>query len=121
MNKLYSEQSTFTLSKNNHWLQWLGYVKIYYVKTAVAVVLNKNKMLLNNPSFFKIINTLHILQWWLWTFKNTKLNSKFIYIYAFIYVGYTEKQYIEKQDALSAISCSLREMERVTAMNRLLY
>ncbi len=30
-----------------------------------------------------------------------------IYIYAFIYVGYTEKQYIEKQDALSAVSCSL--------------
>ncbi len=29
-----------------------------------------------------------------------------IYIYAFIYVGYTEKQYIEKQDALSAVSCS---------------
>ncbi len=51
-NKLYSEQSTFTLSKNNHWLQWLGYVKIYYVKTAVAAVLNKNKMLLNNPSFY---------------------------------------------------------------------
>ncbi len=25
----------------------------------------------------------------------------YIYIYAFIYVGYTEKQYIEKQDALS--------------------
>ncbi len=49
-----------------------------------------------------------------WTFKNTKFNSQFIYIYiyAFIYVGYTEKQYIEKQDALSAISCSLREMER---------
>ncbi len=46
------------------------------------------------------------------TFKNTKFNSKFIYIYAFIYVGYTEKQYIEKQDALSAVSCSLREMER---------
>ncbi len=45
----------------------------------------------------------------------------YIYIYAFIYVGYTEKQYIEKQDALSAVSCSLREMERVTAMNRLLY
>ncbi len=44
-----------------------------------------------------------------------------IYIYAFIYVGYTEKQYIEKQDVLSAVSCSLREMERVTAMNRLLY
>ncbi len=41
-NKLYSEQSTFTLSKNNHWLQWLGYVKIYYVKTAVAALLNKN-------------------------------------------------------------------------------
>ncbi len=37
----------------------------------------------------------------------------YIYIYnAFIYVGYTEKQYIEKQDALSAVSCSLREMER---------
>ncbi len=52
MNKLYSEQSTFTLSKNNQWLQWLGYVKIYYVKTAVAAVLNKNKMLLNNPSFY---------------------------------------------------------------------
>ncbi len=49
---LYSEQSTFTLSKNNHWLQWLGYVKIYYVKTAVAALLNKNKMLLNNPSFY---------------------------------------------------------------------
>ncbi len=44
-----------------------------------------------------------------------------IYIYAFIYVGYTEKQYIEKQDALSAVSCSLCEMERVTTMNRLLY
>ncbi len=28
------------------------------------------------------------------------------------FVGYTEKQYIEKQDALSAVSCSLREMER---------
>ncbi len=40
-----------------------------------------------------------------------------IYIYAFIYVGYTEKQYIEKQDALFAVLCSLREMERVTAMN----
>ncbi len=52
-NKLYSEQSTFTLSKNNHWLKWLGYVKIYYVKTAVAALLNKNKMLLNNHSFFK--------------------------------------------------------------------
>jgi len=51
-NTLYSEQSTFTLSKNNHWLQWLGDVKIYYVKTAVAAVINKNKMLLNNPSFF---------------------------------------------------------------------
>ncbi len=50
------------------------------------------------------------------TFKNKKFNSKFIYIYAFIYVGYTEKQ-----DALSAVSCSLCEMERVTAMNRLLY
>ncbi len=62
-----------------------------------------------NPSgkFFK---------YYYWTFKNTKFNSKFIYIYAFIYVGYTEKQYIEKQDALSAVSCSLREME-VTAMN----
>jgi len=47
--------------------------------------------------------------------------THYIYIYAFIYVGYTEKQYIEKQDALSAVSCSLREMERVTAMNRLLY
>ncbi len=34
-----------------------------------------------------------------------------IYIYAFIYVGYTEKQ-----DVLSAVSCSL-----VTAMNLLLY
>ncbi len=31
----------------------------------------------------------------------------YIYIYAFIYVGYTEKQ-----DALSAVSCSLCEMER---------
>ncbi len=40
----------------------------------------------------------------------------YIYIYAFIYVVYTEKQ-----DALFAVSCSLREMERVTAMNRLLY
>ncbi len=30
-----------------------------------------------------------------------------------MYVGYTEKQYIEKQDALFAVSCSLREMERV--------
>ncbi len=44
-----------------------------------------------------------------------------IFIYAFIYVGYTEKEYIEKQDVLSAVSCSLREMESVTAMNRLLY
>ncbi len=26
---------------------------MYYVKTAVAALLNKNKMLLNNPSFFK--------------------------------------------------------------------
>ncbi len=33
-----------------------------------------------------------------------------LYIYAFIYVGYTEKQFIEKQDALSAVSCSLREI-----------
>ncbi len=39
--------------------------------------------------------------------------SSYKYIYAFIYVGYTEKQYIEKQDALFAVSCSLREMERV--------
>ncbi len=44
-----------------------------------------------------------------------------VHIYAFIYVGYTEKEYIEKQDALSAVSCSLREMERVTAMKRILY
>ncbi len=53
-----------------------------------------------------------------WTFKNTKFNSKFIYIYAFIYVGYTEKQYIEKQDALSAVSCSLRHSnEPATLLN----
>ncbi len=42
-----------------------------------------------------------------------------ICIYAFIYVGYTEKQYIEKQDALSVVSCRLREMERVTTITRL--
>ncbi len=51
-------------------------------------------------------------------FQKYKIQQQ-VHIYAFIYVGYTEKQYIEKQDALSAVSCSLREMERVTAMNRL--
>ncbi len=68
-----------------------------------------------NPSgkFFYIIIELSKIQ--------NSTASSYIYIYAFIYVGYTEKQYIEKQDALSAVSCSLREMERVTAMNRLLY
>ncbi len=57
-----------------------------------------------NPSgkFFYIIIELSKIQ-------NSTASS---YIYAFIYVGYTEKQYIEKQDALSAVSCSLREMER---------
>ncbi len=66
-----------------------------------------------NPSgkvFYIIIELSEIL--------NSTASS---YIYAFIYVGYTEKEYIEKQDALFAVSCSLREMERVTAMNRLLY
>ncbi len=43
-----------------------------------------------------------------------------IYIYAFIYVGYTEKQYIEKQDVLSA-SHAVSVKWSVTAMNRLLY
>ncbi len=114
------EQSTFTLSKNNHWIQWLGYVKIYYVKKAVAAVLNKNKMLLNNPSFFKSLTfcTSCNGDFELSKIQNSTATS---YIYAFIYVGYTEKEYIEKQDVLSAVSCSLREMERVTAMNRLLY
>ncbi len=41
-------------------------------------------------------------------YKIQKQVHIYIYIYAFIYVGYTEKQYIEKQDALSAVSCSLR-------------
>ncbi len=52
-----------------------------------------------NPSskFFYIIIELSKIQ-------NSTASS---YIYAFIYVGYTEKQ-----DALSAVSCSLREMER---------
>ncbi len=64
-----------------------------------------------NPSgkFFYIIIELSKIQ--------NSTASSYIYIYAFIYVGYTEKQYIEKQDALFAVSCSLREMERVTAMN----
>ncbi len=59
-----------------------------------------------NPSgkFFYIIIELSKIQ--------NSTASSYIYIYAFIYVGYTEKQYIEKQDALSAVSCSLREMER---------
>ncbi len=43
----------------------------------------------------------------------------YIYIYAFIYVGYTEKQYIEKQDALSAVSCSLCDSnEPATLLNK---
>ncbi len=60
-----------------------------------------------NPSgkFFYIIIELSKIQ--------NSTASSYIYIYAFIYVGYTEKQYIEKQDALFAVSCSLREMERV--------
>ncbi len=64
-----------------------------------------------NPSgkFFYIIIELSKIQ-------NSTASSYiyilYIYIYACIYVGYTEKQYIEKQDALSAVSCSLREMER---------
>ncbi len=63
-----------------------------------------------NPSgkFFYIIIELSKIQ-------NSTASSYiyiYIYIYAFIYVGYTEKQYIEKQDALFAVSCSLREMER---------
>ncbi len=62
-------------------------------------------ILLLNFQKYKILQQVHI----------------YIYFFDFIYVGYTEKQYIEKQDALSAVSCSLREMERVTAMNRLLY
>ncbi len=54
-----------------------------------------------NPSgkFFYIIIELSKIQ--------NSTASSYIYIYAFIYVGYTEKQ-----DALSAVSCSLREMER---------
>ncbi len=77
-------------------------------------------MLLNNPSFFKSLTfcTSCNGDFELSKIQNSTASS---YIYAFIYVGYTEKQYIEKQDALSAVSCSLREMERVTAMNRLLY
>ncbi len=68
-----------------------------------------------NPSgkFFYIIIELSKIQ--------NSTASSYKYIYAFIYVGYTEKQYIEKQDALSAVSCRLCEMERVTAMKRILY
>ncbi len=44
----------------------------------------------------------------------------YIYIYAFIYVGYTEKEYIEKQDALSA-SHAVSVKWSGTAMNRRLY
>ncbi len=69
-----------------------------------------------NPSgkFFYIIIELSKIQ--------NSTASSYIYIYMLsIYVGYTEKQYIEKQDALFAVWCSLREMERVTEMNRLLY
>ncbi len=97
-NKLYSEQSTFTLSKNNHWLQWLGYVKIYYVKTAVAALLNKNKMLLNNPSFFKSLTFCTSCNG---DFELSKIlnSTASSYIYAFIYVGYTEKQYRETRCA----------------------
>ncbi len=41
-----------------------------------------------------------------------------IYIYIYFYLGYTEKQYIEKQDALSAVSCSLRHSnEPATLLN----
>ncbi len=62
-----------------------------------------------NPSgkFFYIIIELSKIQ------NSTASSYIYIYIYAFIYVGYTEKQYIEKQDALFAVSCSLREMKRV--------
>ncbi len=72
-------------------------------------------MLLINPSFFKSLTfcTSCNGDFELSKIQNSTASS---YMYAFIYVGYTEKQ-----DALSAVSCSLREMERVTAMNRLLY
>ncbi len=52
-------------------------------------------------------------------FQKYKIQQRVhIYIYAFIYVGYTEKQYIEKQDALSAVSCSLRDSnEAATLLN----
>ncbi len=65
-----------------------------------------------NPSgkFFYIIIELSKIQ--------NSTASSYKYIYAFIYVGYTEKQYIEKQDALFAVSCSLREMERVQQWTR---
>ncbi len=70
-------------------------------------------MILNNPSFFKSLTFCTSCNG---DFELSKIQnstaSSYIYIYAFIYVGYTEKQYIEKQDALSAVSCSLREMER---------
>ncbi len=64
-----------------------------------------------NPSgkFFNIIIELS---------KNKKFNSQFIYIYIYIYIYICfylcrlHRETIEKQDVLSAVSCSLREMER---------
>ncbi len=57
-----------------------------------------------NPSgkFFYIIIELSKIQ--------NSTASSYKYIYAFIYVGYTEKQYIEKQDALFAVSCSITSL-----------
>jgi len=76
-------------------------------------------MLLNNPSFFKSLTFCRSCNG---DFELSKIQnstaSSYIYIYAFIYVGYTEKQYIEKQDALSAVSCSLRDSnEPATLLN----
>ncbi len=56
--RLFKQRTNYTVSKAHLLYQriiidfsdWA--VKIYYVKTAVAAVLNKNKMLLNNPSFY---------------------------------------------------------------------
>ncbi len=44
--------------------------------------------------------------------------SSYIYIYICFYLCRLHRETIEKQDVLSVVSCSLREMERVTAMNR---
>ncbi len=63
-----------------------------------------------NPSgkYFYIIIELSKIQ--------NSTASSYIYIYAFIYVGYTEKQYIEKLHFLPSRAVSVKWS--VTAMNR---